>query len=149
MTGFGGNGWQTILADLAIILFMVTAHDLASREEVVPMSKTTDPKEEAKDANSDTMSVATADPVAIYRPAPGIISLSQWLSGQPSDGRQRLTIAVRHNGANFERQIAEGRTLAAEGEAAGFPVRLIVEEAESADLSVMLTYDSSAQMMAQ
>ncbi len=139
MMNFSGQGWQTILADLSIILFMVTANDLSNA----------DFRDTPEEAGETAAMVATGEPVAIYRPGPDVISLGEWLSGQEADGRQQATILVRHAGAGIEQAIAGGLTLAAEAEAVGYPARLIVEQGDSPDLSVLLTYDSSAQIMAR
>ena len=129
-----GHGWLTTLADLSIILFMVTAADL-SNAHAAP-----DPAPE--------VALATAEPVAIYRPEAGVIPFKDWLAAQPADSRQRVTVVVRHRGNDAQAQIAQGLALADAADLAGRPPRLIAEHAERDDLVVMLTYDADPEAMA-
>lgn len=71
-----GSGWQTVLADLSLILFMVTA---AAVSQASPQP-----------ATGETL--ALGEPVAVWRP--GALSLGAWLSQQPHDPRLRLTIVA-------------------------------------------------------
>lgn len=137
MIGAGGQGWMTTLADLSIILFMVTANDLSNTDQ-----RAVQPTEQVS-------GIATGEPVALYRPSPDVISLGEWLSGQEADGRQQLTVHVRHAGTGIENAVARGLDLAAEARAAGHEARLIVTQGDSPDLVVMLAYDSDAQLMAR
>jgi hypothetical protein len=92
--------------------------------------------------------VVTAEPVAIYRPEPGIMPFGEWLATQPADNRQRVTVLIRHTGADEQRLIAEGLKLAVPAEQAGKSPRMIVERAERADVVAMLTYDASPEPLA-
>ena len=137
MIGTSNSGWLTTLADLSIILFMITATDLSHAEI-------------GRDRQPETMeAVVTAEPVAIYRSEPGVIAFGEWLAGQPADDRQRLTVLVRHTGANEQRLIAEGQTLAAAAEQAGKSPRMIVERQQQADVVAMLTYDADPAPVAR
>ncbi len=84
-----------MLADLAIILFMITAADLANAEL-------------AKSELATAPAVATAEPVAVYRPGRAAPPLADWLATQPDDPRQRLTIMVRYARHDAEAAIAAG-----------------------------------------
>lgn len=136
MIGTSNTGWLTTLADLSIILFMLTAADLSNAQI-------------DRDRNVATMkAVVTAEPVAIYRPEPGIMPFGEWLATQPVDNRQRVTVLIRHTGADEQRLIAEGLKLAAPAEQAGKSPRMIVERAERADVVAMLTYDAAPEPLA-
>lgn len=129
MIGTGNTGWLTTLADLSIILFMMTAADLSNAQI-------------DRERNLETAkAVVTAEPVAIYRPEAGIMPFGEWLAAQPADNRQRVTVLIRHTGMDEQRLIAEGLKLAAPAEQAGKSPRIIVERAERPDVVAMLTYD--------
>lgn len=129
-------GWLTTLADLSIILFMITAADLSNAQ--------VDRERNLKAVTS----VMTAEPVAIYRPEPGVMPFGDWLANQPADNRQRVTILVRHTGADEQRLIAAGMKLTAPAQEAGRSPRLIVEKADRADVVAMLTYDADPEPVA-
>ena len=133
MIGNNSQSWATTLADLAIILFMITAADLANADM-------------AKSALEGTPTLATAEPVAIYRP--GGASLTEWLDGQPEDPRQRLTIVVHHGGTTSS-AMDQGMRLNAEAELAGREARLIVERSEHSDVAAILAYDSDPKAVAR
>ncbi len=132
-----GNGWLTTLADLSIILFMVTAADLSNA------------KVEADAPESASAMVATSEPVAVYRPDAAAMPLGTWLAQQPSDPRQRLTILVRHRAGGMTDAMEYGLALAQEAESVGRPARIIAEEGDRADISVFLAYDANPQAMAR
>ena len=67
-----GTGWQYALADLSLILFMVTA---AGVSEAAP-----------------SQAPPRSEPVAVWRA--GGPSLAEWLAAQPTDPRQQLTIVA-------------------------------------------------------
>ncbi|MDD3800076.1 MAG: hypothetical protein PHE36_12965 [Novosphingobium sp.] len=142
MTGSGGQGWLTTLADLAIILFMVTATDLSNAGPPA-----NDPPHMETGAEA-AATIATAEPVAIFRPG-GAVSLDTWLADQAADGRQRLTILVRHSGKSMEPAMAEGLKLMRQAEQAGQSPRLIVEEGEHPDVTAVLAYDSDPRTVAR
>ena len=126
------GGWQTIMADLALILFMVTAAALAER----PQHST----------GRDAPEPLRAEPVAIYRPVPGAVSLSGWLAGQSDDGRLRATVVAR--GTPSPRLVAAGLALADQAQAAGWPARIVIEPAQGEDVSLVLAYDADPVGMA-
>lgn len=122
-------GWQTTLADLALILFMVTAAAMAERPE------TADPVE----AGSPVP--AHGEPLAIYRAAPGAPSLQDWLAGQPRDARQNLTILARYAAGAGADMAAAAVALANEAEAAGRSARIVLEPGTASDLVAVLDFD--------
>ena len=79
MMARAGSGWQTVLADLSLILFMV----MAAAVQQAPAA-----------ANPPTIAAlpTTAEPVAVWSAAPGGPDLGQWLADQPADPRQRLVL---------------------------------------------------------
>ena len=75
MIARAGSAWQTVLADLSLILFMVTA---AAVSEAQPTGAPP----------------AFSEPVAQWRGEAGAPDLAAWLAAQPKDPRQQLTIVA-------------------------------------------------------
>jgi hypothetical protein len=137
MTGQVSSSWATILADLAIILFMITAADLSNAE--IARSA----------AEPSSAAVTTAEPVALYRPGGSAPPLGRWLAEQPRDPRQQLTIVVHYRAGEADTMAAEGLRLVSQAEAAGRDARLIAEPAERSDTAVVLAYDANPQAVAR
>jgi hypothetical protein len=137
MTGQVSSSWATILADLAIILFMITAADLSNAE--IARSA----------AEPSPAAVTTAEPVALYRPGGSAPPLGRWLAEQPRDPRQQLTIVVRYRAGEADTMAAEGLRLVSQAEAAGRDARLIAEPAERSDTAVVLAYDDIQHSVAR
>lgn len=116
-----GSGWQTVLADLSIILFMITASAVSqARDDPPPFS----------------VGVAMADPVAVWRPSPAGPTLAQWLSAQQGDARLRLTLFV-HAPAGGE---GEALNLA---RAAAPTARVMIDRDPGPSLEAILAYDQN------
>lgn len=131
-----GSGWQLILADLALILFLVTLTAL--------------PRTEADIAPSRADRVAPAPPVAeiaaaqaLYRPVAGGPELGEWLASQPRDPRATLTVFARYPAGGEAAAWAAARSLAAAAQDSGVPVRTIITRAAEADLYASLAYDET------
>jgi hypothetical protein len=133
-----GVGWQYALADLSLILFMVTASALARQQALPPRPVA---KAAAAPAAAPPSAPALADPVAIWRSGPGAPTLEEWLAAQQLDPRQRLTIVARYSGTG-----AQEAFVRAEGAMGGVrklpaSTRMVVEPAGVDDLSATLTWD--------
>lgn len=136
MGGNGGSGWQLILADLALILFLVTLTAL--------------PRTAADIATGLADRVAPAPPVAevaaaqaLYRPVAGGPSLGEWLASQPRDPRATLTVFAHYPAGGEAQAWASARGLAAAAQDSGVPVRTIITGAAEADLYASLAYDTA------
>lgn len=123
MIARAGSGWQTVLADLSLILFMVTAAAVNDAPVVPPSA-----------GSAPTAPPALADPVAVWRGADAG-ELARWLKTQPADPRQRLTIVAPTNAAPLALELARG---------AGRPARLVIEPDGEGTPYATLTYDHSA-----
>ncbi len=141
-----GQGWLTTLADLSIILFMVTAADLSTAQQQLQNKQAATP---APQVQEKAMGVATAEPVAIYRPAQGAMPLAAWLASQPADDRQRLTVMVRHDGKDAAGAIAQGMKLIEQARQAGRSPRLIVEQGTAPEIMAFLAYDADPGIVAR
>ena len=125
-------GWQTTLADLALILFMVTAAAMAERPE------TADPVEVGNPVP------ARGEPLAIYRAAPNAPPLADGLAEQPRDARQNLTIIAHYVAGGNAEAAAAAVALASEAGAAGHSARIVVEPGPASELVAVLDFDGRA-----
>ena len=123
-----GSGWQTILADLSLILFMVS---VSAVRDPVPVSH-----EPARPA------ILQAEPAAIYRLAEGGPTLGQWLAGQAPDPRQRLTIVAHYADGQGQAASAGALALADEADAAGAPALVMLAPGATDDLYAVLAFDT-------
>ncbi len=128
-----GVGWQYALADLSLILFMVTAAALA-RKEHAPLPPPPSVRAEAP---------ALADPVAVWRAGPGAPTLEHWLASQPLDPRQRLTIVARYSGARAQAAFVRAQTALTSVSKLPASTRMVVEPSNLDDLTATLTWDGS------
>lgn len=126
------KGWQTTFADLALILFMVTAAAMAERPQ--------NSRDSAAEAVFTTMP-AQGEALAIYRAAPEAPPLAEWLAEQPRDGRQNLTIIVRHRPGGAATAVQAGLALERASVAAGRSARIVIEPADHDDLVAVLDFD--------
>lgn len=124
MIARAGSGWQTVLADLSLILFMTTAAAVNDATGSPP----------ARPATQDASLPALAQPVAVWTAAAGGPDLRQWLAGAGNDPRLRLTILAPI--------AASGQALALAG-AAGRPARVVLDPDRTGPVQAMLGYDQS------
>lgn len=114
-----GSGWQTVLADLSLILFMVTATAVSdSPAKAPPLAPVVLP--------------ALGGPVAVWRSQPGGPSLASWVASQPGDPRQRLTLVAAP--ADAPAIMAEARQLPRQP-------RILIEPGLSGPPYAALTFD--------
>lgn len=126
MIARAGSGWQVTLADLSLILFIVTAAALS--QGGAPQGAPSVPAQRS----------ATAEPTAVWRP--GGPALAAWLAQQPRDPRQLVTIIAPYAPAGQERALGLAVSLAQEASRAGFAARVVVEPGEGGP-SATLAYD--------
>lgn len=123
MIARAGSGWQTVLADLSLILFMTTAAVVA------------EPTEPALPAPRAAPTLpALGEPVAVWSGVPGGPALKDWLAQTAQDPRLRLTIVSAPAQADAALRLAA---------AAGRPVRVVIEPEASGALLATLTYDQA------
>lgn len=132
------SSWQIILADLALILFLVTAAALSAGHGIGPGAgarATTDPAIRAAEQ---------APAQALYRAGPGLPTLAQWLEAQPRDPRAALTIVAEHAPGEEEAAWSDARTMAATAHALGVRSRVIIRESDHSAIHASLAYDQPA-----
>jgi hypothetical protein len=122
MIARAGTGWQTTLADLSLILFMVSGAALSQAPA--------QPQPVAALRVADLP--ALAEPVAVWRAGPDAPPLRDWLANEGGDPHLRLTILspARHHAAAL-----------ALSETAGRPARLVLEAGPDGPILALLTYD--------
>lgn len=133
-----GASWLVPLADLSMILFVVTGAALA--QQAAPASAPPD------EAGRQTGFVQTV-PVAMLTDAPDGPPLAQWLAGNGGDATGLVTIEG-HFAASTDRPRIEARvsTLADEAREAGVEPRVVVEPGTASQVVTVFAYDRDPQM---
>ena len=135
-----GHGWQLILADLALIFFllMLTALPAAEAENARPLAEKAARGEETQAPASAEIAASQA----LFRPVAGGPSLSEWLAAQPLDPRATLTVFARVRRGEDSAAWETARALASEAATSGVAVRTIITVGDEADLYASLAYDA-------
>lgn len=140
----GGNSWQLILADLALILFLLTLSALPAAEAETGRRLAARAVQE-KGAREETQpEIAPAQ--ALFRPVPGGPGLSAWLAAQSPDPRATLTIFATHKPGGEAAAWTRAEALAAEARATGARVRTIITAGEEAEIYASLAYDQQVAL---
>lgn len=140
------GGWQTILADLSLILFMVTAAALANAPDG-PMAPITPVKakaaHQAKPQPTPPVSAsARAEPVGVWSDGPGVPPLAEWLAQQARDPRLQPTILVRHLPGHGREALARASALVESAGPRAAAARIVIEQGVADSASVLLAYDA-------
>ncbi len=134
-----GPGWQLILADLALILFLLTLSALPAAEaEAERRLAGRDARE--KDMRH-TYSPEIANAQALFRPVADGPSLSEWLAAQPRDPRATLTVFARYLPGDEAAAWDAASALAEDAQASGVAVRTIITAGTRGELYASLAYD--------
>lgn len=134
MTARVGTGWQTTLADLSLILFMVTASAVSRQPDRLP----------ARSLATSHPTSPRSEPTAVWVGGPGAPALRQWLAGQPRDPRQQVTISAHYAPGRMAEAAAQAQALADE---AGDGARIVVEPG-APDVRVVVGFDAPAALLA-
>lgn len=126
--------WQTILADLALILFMMTAAALANAPDGPLLPS-------ALAVRAPTPSVR-GEPVGVWRDGPGSPGLAEWLAQQARDPRLRVSILVRHPAGHEQAALARAEALVAKAGPRVAGARIVIEPGREDGASVVLAYDA-------
>lgn len=141
-----GPGWQLILADLALILFLLTLSALPAAE-AESGRKMADSAASDKDARGAAVAeIAAAQ--ALFRRVRGGPTLAEWLATQPRDPRATLTVFVRHRPGGEAAAWATAQALSAEAEASDVIVRTIITTGLQDDVYASLAYDAVVEQVA-
>ena len=113
-----GTGWQTTLADLSLILFMVTA---ATVSQQGPVGQT-----QARAARPSPR----AEPLAVWEAGAGAPPLADWLALQAPDSRQQLTLVVPYRPGEASAAVAMAASLLRQGGPRSAGARVVIEPGE-------------------
>lgn len=130
------GGWQTTMADLALILFIVSVAGLQAHESG---------ESETAEAQPSTQGEA----VAIYRADEEAPLIGEWLDDQAPDPRQQLTILARYRPGEAEAASRQALALARQAGDRGRSARIVLEQGERADVLALLAFDQPADGVAQ
>ena len=134
-------GWQTSLADLSMILFMIAASALANTPDKVPPVARAHAAPRAP-APAPVQASVRAEPVGVWSDGPGAPPLAQWLADQGSDPRLRATIVVRHGPGDQAAAFARAAALAQSAGERGRNARVVVEPGATRGATVTLGFDT-------
>ncbi len=143
--------WQTILADLALILFMITAAALAGAPDG-PMAPLAEPANAPPGERPPAPPVPPprlvaaasprSEPVGVWSDGPGAPPLAAWLRQQGGDPRLRVTILVRHLRGHGLQALAQAEALVRAAGERGSGARIVIEQGPNDSASVLLAYDA-------
>ena len=129
MTLRASHGWQVILADLSLILFIVIASAFAAGDH----SGEGPPHE------------LLAEATEVWTPASGK-SLPTWLAARAGDPRETVTITARYEGDNPEAAAQSAFALLDQARAAGFLPRTVVEQGPTDELFASVSFTRGGGM---
>ncbi len=122
--------WDVLLADLALILFIVTLGGLVS----MPTSKA-----------AEKPKLAIAPSQALFRKVEGGPSIGEWLEGQPRDPRATVTIFVSYRPDDASASLTTAAQLIKEARSSGVAVRTVIKASDSSDIYASLAFDAVTQ----
>jgi hypothetical protein len=138
-----GHGWQLILADLALILFLLTLSALPAAE-AESAKKLVEARARDEDMQrADAIEIAAAQ--ALFRPVAGGPSLGEWLASQLPDPRMTLTVFVRHRPGAEAGAWRTAQSLVREAAASGVAVRTVITVGETEETYASLAYDARVE----
>ncbi len=129
-----GTGWQTVMTDLSLILFMLTAAALSQAPDA----------EAGAAVRGEGAASELSQPVAVYAATRDAPPLDEWLAGQSRDPRQQLTIVAHYSVGGQDAAMAQATAMARAAGAAGMAARIVVEPGPARETSATLAYDSPA-----
>lgn len=132
-----GTGWQTLIADLSMILFMLTASAFARQ----------DTKAHATPAVAAPRAEPRSEPVAVWIAGEGAPPLRDWLAQQPRDPRQQVTITASYAPGAMIEALNQAQALAHEAGDA----RVVVEPGlpgAASNVRVVIGYDAPEARLA-
>ncbi|MBV1918838.1 MAG: hypothetical protein KUG65_12375 [Sphingomonadaceae bacterium] len=138
MIARAGSGWQTVLADLALILFMLTAATLSNAEE----------RNAGEQSPAVPVMSLRGEPLAFYKVTPDGPPLKEWLAAQSPDERLQLTIVAQFRDGGQAEALRIAGALAAQSGGAANTARIIVEPG-NAGIAATLAFDIPDYPLAQ
>ena len=134
-----GTGWQYALADLSLILFLVTASALAQASSA---PKAPIPTSAPAPLPAPIAAAFTTEPVAVWSAGEGAPPLADWLAQVAADPRLEVQIIVRFADKKRDAAVAQALQLAVQGGPRASAARILVEPGDRSGASVSLNYAS-------
>jgi hypothetical protein len=131
-----GSSWLVPLADLSMILFIITGVTMSARP----------PPEEAPPPPPPMGGIAQGVASGIFVDAPGAPPLAEWLAQYRPGSGEQLTVEGRFLPADRARISARVDDLAQAAIAAGFAPRVILQPAPQSQVQALFAYDSGEQV---
>jgi hypothetical protein len=148
-----GHSWLVPLADLSMILFVVTGASIATLPagqtdgDRLPPPIAAHPLSRAQRSEPAHDGFVQSVPVAVMIDGPGNPSLGNWVAAQAADRTGQLTIEGRYGSATQrERVTARAIALADEARQAGVDPRVIVAPGPRTEVAAVFAYDLDPQM---
>lgn len=136
------HGWQLILADLALILFLLSLSTLPAAEAETGRHHA-DRAARGEETRPAPAAPEIAAAQALYRPTASGPNLGAWLAAQPRDPRATLTVFARHRPGGEAAAWQAAQALAAQARSKGVAVRTIIAAGTETDLYASLAYDEA------
>jgi hypothetical protein len=135
-----GTGWQTIIADLSMILFMLTASAVTRQSHTARAA----PPDVPATATPIPQPAPRSEPIAVWIAGEGAPPLRQWLAQQPRDSRQQVTVTATYAPGAMDAALAQAQALARQAGDA----RVVVEPGPPG-VRVVLSYDAPDARLAR
>jgi hypothetical protein len=131
MTRAPSIGWQLVLADLSLILFLTTATALSDKHE-----------RGSDEATSPVYPGEGSSAASLYLATGGDTAFADWLTAQPRDPREQMTIRADYSASEREVVMAQIRELTHVAGEAGFRPRVILEPTRDTRITVSFAFDT-------
>lgn len=125
------SSWQTVIADLSLILFLVSAYTLDHEAEKPEFERTS--------------RIAEGVPLAVWRDDPGQIPIGEWLHEQAPDDLAGATITVSYTDGDVEGAWRRARNLSAVLGPRGADLRVLLIAGDRDGAEVSLAHATTPQ----
>lgn len=139
--------WQITLADLSLILFIISASAVSLEKNKPAEDKAQATAPEQQDlpkANSPAKERAAVAPVAFFRDVGDDAALGDWLSRYAADPREQLTIRATYANGEFGKALERTSALASETQAAGKFPRIVIEEGAKTNIIASFAFEGAS-----
>lgn len=133
-----GGSWLVPLADLSMILFIVTGTAMGTR----PASPSHEQAQDSRQSGGFAQGVATA----VFIDRPGGPDFAQWLASRRPSAGEQLTLEGRFAPADRAWVAARTEQLAQQALAAGIAARVILQPASRTLVQAVIAHDAEPQM---
>ncbi|MEP3422249.1 MAG: hypothetical protein ABJN35_10980 [Erythrobacter sp.] len=140
MISRNASSWQLILADLSLILFLLTLSALANESGDGSDDTALDFEDDA-----DATHAEFASSQALFRATPSGPTIQEWLSEQPLDPRATLTVFAVYAPGEEQAVWEQAQVFAKDASDARFAVRVVITSGDVNDIYASLAYDAPTE----